>query len=212
VLIGEAPLLFSELVAGEPLPLGSLHVAILEFIRGREDAVILGAYAVNVYVSVFRMTQDLDLASPRALDLSGEICECLSQRFHIAVRVRDVRDGLGYRIYQVRKAGRRHLVDLRPVPVLPPSQRVGGFLVVTPEELVAGKLSAFVSRRDKPKSGTDWRDLAMLLLTFPELKTSHGLVRDRLLAAGVDAAVLTAWEELVAQEILPEEEDDEFNV
>jgi hypothetical protein len=29
---------------------------------------------------------------------------------------------------------------------------------------------AFHQRRGKPKSGTDWRDIAMLLLAFPDLK------------------------------------------
>jgi hypothetical protein len=40
-------------------------------------------------------------------------------------------------------------------------------LVVSPPELIANKVIAFSSRRDKPKSGTDWRDVAMLLLQFP---------------------------------------------
>ena len=59
----------------------------------------------------------------------------LNQRFHIAVRVRDVREGLGYRIYQVQKPKNRHLVDLRPVAEMPPAQRVNEVLVVTPPEL-----------------------------------------------------------------------------
>ncbi len=62
-------------------------------------------------------------------------------------------------------------------------------------------------RRDRPKYFTDRRDLAVLLLAFPHLKTSRGAVRDRLEAAGADEAVLAAWEDLVLQEILPEEED-----
>ena len=50
----------------------------------------------------------------------------------------------------------------------------------------------------------------MLLLAFPELKTSFGPVRDRLEAAGVEAAVLAAWENLVSQQIKAETDEDEF--
>lgn len=46
---------------------------------------------------------------------------------------------------------------------------------------------------------TDRRDLAVMLLTFPDLKTSRGPVRDRLEAAGADEAVLATWDEVVVQ-------------
>jgi hypothetical protein len=69
---------------------------------------------------------------------------------------------------------------------------------------------AFHQRRGKPKAGTDWRDVAMLLLTFPELKHDPGPVRDCLLAAGAEPLVLAMWQEIVAQEIQPADEEDEF--
>ena len=47
-----------------------------------------------------------------------------------------------------------------------------------------------------------------MLLAFPHLKTSRGPVRDRLEAAGADQAVLAAWDDLVLQDIRPEEEDE----
>jgi hypothetical protein len=61
-------------------------------------------------------------------------------------------------------------------------------LVVAPADLIAGKVIAYHQRRGQPKSGTDWRDVAMLLLTFPELKRDPGRVRDCLLAAGAAPA------------------------
>jgi len=209
-MFGDGSLTFREFAMGEPLPLATIHDAVLEFLRDRDDAVLFGAQAVNAYVDESRMTQDVDIASPRAAELAEELREHLNQRFHIAVRVREVREGLGYRIYQVRKPTNRHLVDLRPVEHLPPAQRVNQVLVVTPPELIAGKVSAYVRRRGKPKAGTDWRDLAMLLLTFPELKTEEGTVAERLRAVGVAEDVMAAWKELVEQEILPEDEDGEF--
>ncbi|MCG3156185.1 MAG: hypothetical protein DKINENOH_02800 [bacterium] len=82
---------------------------------------------------------------------------------------------------------------------------------MAPAELVASKVVAFHQRRGKPKSGTDWRDLAMLLLAFPELKAAaSGPVAESLKSAGVDAKILEVWQEVVAQDIQPPEEDDEF--
>jgi hypothetical protein len=108
----------------------------------------------------------------------------------------------------VQKTGNRHLVEIRPVKSSPPTKRIAKVLVVVPAELIAGKVIAYHQRRGKPKSGTDWRDLAMLLLTFPELKRDSGAVLERLQAAGVDQAVLEVWKELVAQEMKPADGDE----
>jgi hypothetical protein len=81
---------------------------------------------------------------------------------------------------------------------------------MAPAELIASKVILYYQRRGKPKSGTDWRDLAMLLLTFPELKHEESLVIECLKAAGADAEILTTWQQGVATAIEPEEEEDEF--
>ena len=203
-------LTFREFMTREPLPLAIIQESVLEFLRGRDDAVVFGAQAVNAYVDEPRMTQDIDLLSTRAAELAQELRDYLKGRFHIAVRVRQVGEGRGYRLFQVRKSGNRHLVDVRPVETLPLAQRIAKVLVVAPAELIARKVIAYHQRRGQPKSGTDWRDLAMLLLTFPELKRDPGPVAERLRATGADAAVLALWKELVAQEIRPADEDDEF--
>lgn len=203
-------LTFQEFAMREPLPLATLQNAVLEFLRGRDDAVVFGAQAVNAYVNEPRMTQDIDLLSPRAEALAEELCGHLRQRFRIAVRVRQIGEGRGYRLFQVRKAGNRHLVDVRSIEALPAAQRIAQVLVIAPADLIAGKVTAYYQRRGKPKSGTDWRDLAMLLLTFPELKHDPGPVGDCLLATGADPLVLTVWKEIVAQKIRPAEEEDEF--
>lgn len=203
-------LTFREFMMSEPLPLATIQHAVLEFLRDRDDVVVFGAQAVNAYVNEPRMTQDIALLSPRAEELAQELRDYLSQQFHIAVRVRQVGEGRGYRLYQVQKSGNRHLVDIRPVETLPLAQRIAGVLVIAPVELIASKVVAYHRRRGKPKSGTDWRDLAMLLLTFPELKRDPGPVGERLKAAAGDPEALTVWKELVAQEIRLEDEDDEF--
>lgn len=193
---------------GEPLPVAEIQKAVLEFLEGRDDAAIFGAQAVNAYVSEPRMTQDVDVMSPHAGQLADELCVYLRDRFRIVVRTRQVKEGLGFHVYQLHKEGDRHLVDLRQVSVLPPTRQMGRLLVVEPAELLAEKMISYHARLGKPKSGTDWRDVAMLLLTFPDLKARTGPVRDRLDAAGAGAGVLAAWETVVAQTILPEDDDD----
>ncbi len=195
----------------EPLPLATIHEAVLEFLRGRDDVVVFGATAVNAYVDEPRMTQDIDLMSTRANELAEELREYLSERFHIAVRVRTVRGDKGYRLFQMQKTGNRHLVDVRPVVSLPESRVIEDIRVLTPPELIAHKVISYNARRGKPKAGTDWRDLAMLLLTFPELKSGSGEVSDKLLAISATEQVMREWRDLVAETISLPEADDEFD-
>lgn len=207
-MVGTDQLTFQEYIMREPLPLSTIHQAVLDFLRQREDAVLFGAQAVNAYVSEPRMTQDVDLLSPRAKELAAELEQYLSDKFHIAVRVREIGEARGYRIYQVRAEGNRHLVDIRAVAVLPGSRTIDDLLVIEPAELIAYKVIAFHQRRGKPKSGTDWRDLAMLLLTFPELKQETGKVLECLIRADARPEILSTWNNLASQKIQPEDEED----
>ncbi len=193
----------------ETLPLATIQEAVLEFLRGRDDAVVFGAQAVNAYVPEPRMSQDIDLLSTRAGDLAEELRAYLANKFHIAIRVREVADGRGFRLYQVQKSGNRHLVDIRLVASLPPARLFSQILVAAPEQLIALKVIAYHQRRGQPKSGTDWRDLAMLLLAFPELKREDGDVLARLKEEKAGNDVLNLWREVVKQEIQSMEEDDE---
>lgn len=195
----------------EPLPLSTIHLAVLEFLRGRDDVVVFGAQAVNAYVSEPRMTQDIDLMSNRAGALAEELRNYLNDRFHIAIRVREIGEGKGYRLYPIQKQGNRHLVDLRPVESLPLARRIEQVLVMAPAELIASKVISYYQRRGKPKAGTDWRDLALLLLQFPDLKQESSLVVDCLKSAGADAKIMAAWQEIVVTEIVAEDDESEFD-
>jgi hypothetical protein len=208
-MLNAGTLTFQEFVMKETVPLTTIHDAVLTFLRGRDDVVLFGAHAVNAYVSEPRMTQDIDLLAIRAEELTKELQSYLRKRFHIAIRVRKVKQGRGYRLYQVQKSGNRHLVDVRPVGTLPVARRIAEILVIEPAELIASKVIAYHQRRGKPKSGTDWRDIAMLLLAFPDLKSSSGPVLERLRAADADATVFTVWQEFVTQEIRPVDSDDD---
>lgn len=120
-------LTFHEFMMGARLPPATIQNAVLEFLRGRKDAVVFGAQAVNAYVKEPRMTQDIDLLSIRAEELAHELRKYLTNRFHIAV----------------------------------------------------------------------------LLLTFPELRRDPNSVSQCLQTSGADPSVLAVWRELVAQEIQP---------
>ena len=193
----------------EPLPLATVHDAVLEFLRGRTDVVVFGATAVNAYVPEPRMTQDIDLMSPRAAELAEELREYLGERFKIAVRV--IGSGKGYRVFQLRKEGNRHLVDIRPVTTLPNAELIDGVQIVTAAELIARKVISLHSRRGQPKSGTDWRDLAMLFLAFPDLKTESGVVSDILTSLNATEEEMKQWSEVVHQKIEPPDDDSEFD-
>lgn len=194
----------------EPLPLATIHDAVLEFLRGRDDVVVFGATAVNAYVDEPRMTQDIDLMSTRAAALAEELREHLSERFTIAVRIREVAKAKGYRLFQIQKSGNRHLVDVRAVDSLPESKLIQDISIASPTELIAQKVISYQSRRGQPKSGTDWRDLAMLLLTFPELRVESGPVFDALRTLDANKDVIQTWRELVNQEIRKPTPDSEF--
>jgi hypothetical protein len=209
-MLNAGSLTFKEFAVREQLPLATIHNAVLEFLRGRKDAVLLGAQAVNAYVGEPRMSQDIDLVSTRAAELAEELREHLSGQFHIAIRVREIGDGKGYRLFQLQEPRNRHLVDLRKVESLPHAERIEDVLVTSPPNLIAQKVISYYSRRGQPKAGTDWRDLAMLLLTFPELKKEGGAVSQALTSMNANEEVTKTWCELVAQKIVEEKGDAEF--
>src|SRR5713101_4445562 len=209
-MLNAGTLTFEEFAMRELLPLATIHDAVLEFLRGRDDAVVFGAQAVNAYVGEPRMSQDIDLISTRATELAEEIREYLSERFHIAVRVRVIGAGKGYRLFQIQKPRNRHLVDVRGAESLPHAERIEDVLVMSPPELIAQKVISYHGRHGQPKAGTDWRDLAMLLLTFPELKREESAVSAALKSIGAKDEVMETWRELVAQDIVEPGDDGEF--
>ena len=209
-MLNAAVLTFQEFVMHEPLPLATLHGAVLEFLRHRDDTVLFAAQAVNAYVPEPRMSQGVDILCLRAAEVAQELRAYLQKRFHLAIRVRDIGKGRGFRIYHVRKPKNRHLVDVRAVDALPSTLRIDRVLVMAPAALVAYKVISYHQRRGKPKAGTDWRDVAELLLKFPDLKHETAPVYDCLQAAGACEDILDVWRGIVVQEILPEDEDIEW--
>lgn len=194
----------------EPLPLSKIQGAVLEFLQGREDVVLFGAQAVNAYVPEPRATQDVDIMSNRAHEFAEELRQHLSERFHIAVRVREIPDK-GLRVYQTRKEGNRHLVDVRIQEEFPDCQTVEKIRVLTPPELIASKVTAFISRYGQEKSWTDRRDLTALLRRFQELKTRNGEVERLLLSRDVDDKVLAFWHEMVDEDFVVQDEDSDLS-
>ena len=206
-MLNAGVLTFQEFAMRETLLLSTIHESVLEFLQGRDDVVLFGAQAVNAYVSEPRMTQDIDLLSTDAKNLAEELKSFLSEKFHIAVRIREIRDK-GLRIYQVRNEGNRHLIDIRSIIGFPDIEIIEEIQILSPLELIVSKVISFQSRYGKPKSWTDRRDLAVLLLRFPELKEK---VAENLHSKNVGDAVLETWAEIARQDFQLEETDEDLS-
>jgi hypothetical protein len=125
------------------------------------------------------------------------------------VRVREIA-GKDFRVYQTRKEGNRHLVDIRIQQPMPETNVIENVRVLTPAELIVSKVLSYDSRRGKPKSGTDWRDAAVLLRQSPQYKVADGEISQRLLDKDASATAMKSWQQLVEQD-LTEDEDDDLN-
>jgi hypothetical protein len=191
----------------ESLPLATIHEAILDFARHRDDVVVFGAHAVNAYSDEPRMTQDVDILTREPLAVAEELRAYLADHFNAAIRSRELSVGTAYRIYQLYKPRNRHLADVRGARSLPPSNRVDGVLVPIPAELIAQKIISMVARQGQPKAGSDWRDIATLLLLYPFLKELSGEVLERLEANAASQSALEEWQAIVSKKIVPDNEE-----
>ena len=209
-MFGDAPLTFWEFAMKDPLPVGKIQETLFQFLHGREDVVLFGAQAVNAYVSAARLTEDIDIMAVDAEAFAEEVRAFLAGEFHIAVRIRHVAKGAGFRVYQVRKPDNRHLVDVRQVDTLPPADCVAGVMVMKPERLVASKVISLAQRHDRPKAGTDRRDIAYMLLTFPAFKRMEGPVAEELAKLEAPLRAIEVWKEIVEAPLLPEDEDEGY--
>jgi hypothetical protein len=192
----------------EPLPLATIQAAVFDFLRDRDDVVVVGKQAVNVYVDKPCITQDFDLISVFAEELAQELCKHLSQLFYSIIRMRKVKKGQGYLVYQVQSSGNRYLADITQVIELPEAQRIKQVLIMDPAELIASKWISYYEWRGQPESWIDWQDLEMILSAFPELKHESSRVLNCLISAGATKNVLELWGEVMGIKIdLKEDED-----
>lgn len=194
----------------EETPLASVHDVVLRFLRGRNDIALHGAQAVNAYVDEPRMTQDVDLLCVQSAALAEELRSEIATQLRLAVRVREVQGGIGYRLYQLQAEKNRHLVDIRTVTELPPVVVLAEVQVISPVELIIAKVQSAHNRRNTPKSFTDLRDLAMLLLQFPDFRSAPEIVGEMLLRRGATPDTLTLWQEITSRPLEAGDEDSEF--
>ena len=209
-MFGDGPLSFYEFATREPHPLAIIQTAVLKFLRRRNDVALCGSQAVNAYVAETRLTEDVDVLALHAAQLAQELRVFLKGKFRMAIRVGELRNRLEFRVYQARRPKPRYLVDIRPIAELPPTKWVSQVQIVSPAEVIAGKVIVLHHRKQTPKSGTDWRDLALMLLTFPKLRADPGPVRDRLLHHGIGTEILDTWNQILERKISAGGEDDKF--
>ena len=99
------------------------------------------------------------------------------------------------------------MINIRYVSEFPELEIIRNIQVLSPLELIVSKIISFQSRYGKPKSWTDRRDLAVLLLRFPELKEKISVV---LKAKNVGEKVLEIWTEIASQDFQFEDEDEDL--
>jgi hypothetical protein len=200
----------------EPLPLALVHEAILDFCRGRADACVFGAQALNRHTGVPRMTQDVDIMAETPETFASELARHLAQRFphEMAARVREVRRGeltLGYRVYQSRSAergGNRHLADIRALDV--PREHLAeheGIRYTDAPLTMAMKAAAAAARSNQAKRLQDSADLAQLMIAHPEVTADALAPLWDGLGAPPGARVL--FEEILARGNLQAETDED---
>ena len=201
----------------EPLPLATVHEAILDFCRGRKDVCVFGAQALNRYADEPRMTQDVDLMANDPAAVANELAGYLAARFPsgMAARVRAVsRKGavLGYRVYQSRSAelgGNRHLADIRRFDV--PRDRLAetdGVQYTGPELTVAMKAAAAVARTNEAKRLQDQADLARLIVALPEIEADE--LAPLWQALGSPPGARAVFEDIKGRKLEPETDEDSF--
>jgi hypothetical protein len=191
----------------EAVPLASIVREVLSYVSERPDAVLFGAQAVNAYCDPPRMTEEVDIVSTGAGKLATDLAAYLGPRLHIAVRVREVAGGAGFRVYQLRQPKNRHLVDVRSVVELPEHRIIEGVRVVAPAELVALKAISASARSKREKGLSDRLDLARLLRAFPELRADEVSMASRLERLGADANALNVWREAALHPLEPDDDD-----
>lgn len=173
-----AMLALNEYLMREPLPLATVHEAIIDVCRGRSDVCLFGAQALNRHTGAPRMTQDVDIMAENPQHFADALATALQQRFprEMAIRVRVVRRGtktLGYRVYQSRseaRGGNRHLADVRAFDV--PRRHVtktDGVQYTDAKLTIAMKAIAAAVRTNRAKRLQDLADLARLVVAMPEV-------------------------------------------
>jgi len=185
--------------------LGEIQRSLLSFLQHRSDLVLFGAYAVNAYLepSEVRMTADIDLQALAGQTLADGIKDHLHQEFYLAIRYREIKPNLAWRVYQVLNSGNRHLVDIRQVSHLPDFEIINGIQVLKPLDLMVSKVKSAYARQNQPKGFTDLRDLYSLLLTFPQWQNQ---IADHL----EDPALQEFWQLIQGRSISAPSTDDDL--
>jgi hypothetical protein len=206
-MLADYSLTLQEYSMANEVTLAEIHRVVLNFLQNRTDSIVFGAQAVNLYVDEPRMTQDVDVMSTIAAELSELIRSELHQKLHIAARVRSVANEKGFGVFQLRSPSNRHLVDIRQVDELLPYRSFEGILVVDPDELVVLKLVSLASRPNTPKGMTDRADLLRLLLAYPSYRTDRLSIDTLLKKRKVSDEVIAIWESVVSSDIQPDADD-----
>ncbi|MBI3359214.1 MAG: hypothetical protein HY201_05665 [Nitrospirae bacterium] len=157
-----------EYLAKVPITRDQIQRKVLDFMHGRNDCALVGAWAVNLYVPLEdeRLTADIDLVATNQGVLAELIWAHLVSNFSADFKLMPYADMV--RIFFSLKP----VVDVVQVPTLPEVNRIEAIPVVTLEELIAMKRKAIADRGHTPKGLTDQADL-MRLEMVQEQRRKH---------------------------------------
>ena len=135
---------------------------VLDFISGRQDIVVIGAWGVNMHASLNdqRHTNDIDVVTVNAREIANLIASHLHQRLGIAARIRECKHV--FRVYRKLNGRTQHLVDILGSKTLPDHCSIGGIMVATVASLIKMKEFSEKQRSDPRKKLLDQADLISL--------------------------------------------------
>ncbi len=125
------------------------------------------------------MTQGINFHT-RMEAVAMELRDHLVARFRIALRLWDLGQDKGLRLYQLLKEGTCHLVGVRPVGTLLDSRRFAGIQVLVIGRPGGGQspgLPPAAQATSAAQIGATWRSCS---LAFPELRADDGPAAERL--------------------------------
>jgi len=135
---------------------------VLRFLEGRQDIVLVGAWAVNSHTSIGdeRQTSDIDFMTRSIQELGVLLCA------HIMAALDIVVFGQSFprlvRIYRMVDDKEQGLIDVMWTEKLPEFVVIGDCQTATVEELIKMKTLASEQRQDEAKRLTDLADIVRL--------------------------------------------------
>lgn len=209
-MFGDGSLSFQEFIAKEPHPIWVVQDVIFEALENRVDVVMTGSHAVNAYVDEARWAEDVDVLARDTKAVAQQLADYIEARLPMELEVTHAvkRDALIVR--QANRDRGRRFVHVHEVAEFPAYRVIQGVRVLEPAITVAHKMLTLARRWSSATAGIDRRDVAYMLLAFPEFKNMEGPVSDAFAELEASPKTMELWKEIVEAPLLPEDDDEGY--